>query len=324
MNTALRHLLPLLILALPAAYGINCNRAQSVQEIAICDHPDLKAADDRLTQMYASVRANYPPEAFAMVRADQIEWIKVRDQKCGGDVSCLLQETQSRTALLEEFLVLLAETLVDVQNAPAPKAKNLPPVGENILNPQQIYQVAAQSSVVVLTYQSGRRISQGSGVVLGEDIIATNCHVIEDGDQFAVTFNGEVYEANYLYGNENLDYCILTTQGLPARHAHIATVDTLSPGQRVYSVGSPKGFELTIAEGLISGLRELDENIYMIQTSAAISSGSSGGGLFNEYGEVIGITTLGHKDAENLNFAIPVEVGILLMKDVLDRAGVAQ
>lgn len=320
-----------LLLGAPAAHAIDCNRAQSVQEIAICGYPELKSADDALTRLYNGIRAELPGEYFAIVRSDQIAWIKARDADCGGDVRCLLEHTRERTKRLANFREAIPAVL---GNAPAtqaaaprdsrPEPAQTPPApvpaaGERVLNPQEIYRVAAQSSVVVLTYSQGKRISQGSGVALAEDILATNCHVVEEGDQFAVTYEGEVYEAALLIGDQEMDYCLLVTDGLPARQAEIAGVDSMSPGQRVYSVGSPQGFELTISEGLISGLRQMDENVHMIQTSAPISPGSSGGGLFNESGQLLGITTSGHKDAQNLNFAVPAEFAYVLMKKATEQ-----
>ncbi|MFP5464469.1 MAG: trypsin-like peptidase domain-containing protein, partial [Gammaproteobacteria bacterium] len=73
--------------------------------------------------------------------------------------------------------------------------------------------------------------------------------------------------------------------------------------ERVYSIGSPGGLENTLGEGIISGLR----GKRLIQTSAPISHGSSGGGLFDAAGYLIGITTFNMVDAQNLNFAVSAE-----------------
>jgi tetratricopeptide (TPR) repeat protein len=74
----------------------------------------------------------------------------------------------------------------------------------------------------------------------------------------------------------------------------------------VYAVGAPEGFELTLSEGLISSLRPF-EGVQLIQTTAPISRGSSGGGLFDAQGRLIGITTFYVKEGQNLNFALPGE-----------------
>ena len=71
-------------------------------------------------------------------------------------------------------------------------------------------------------------------------------------------------------------------------------------------VGSPEGLDLTVSEGIVSARRESGEGYQLLQTSAPASPGSSGGGMFNEYGELIGIVTLQYPEGQNLNFAIPI------------------
>jgi len=81
---------------------------------------------------------------------------------------------------------------------------------------------------------------------------------------------------------------------------------SLAVGERVYAIGAPEGLELTLSEGVISGLRDFD-GAHVIQTSAPVSPGSSGGGLFDAHGHLIGITTFSMKEGQNLNFALPTE-----------------
>lgn len=86
-------------------------------------------------------------------------------------------------------------------------------------------------------------------------------------------------------------------------------------GDRVYAIGSPGGLTNSLSEGLISGLRQ-SGNVKLIQTTAAISPGSSGGGLFNRAGQLIGITTFKLARGENLNFAVDIaHVRDLVSKD---------
>ena len=77
-------------------------------------------------------------------------------------------------------------------------------------------------------------------------------------------------------------------------------------GERVFTVGAPQGLELSLADGMISSKRTSDNWRYF-QTSAPISKGSSGGGLFDAQGNLVGITTFMLKDSQNLNFAIAAE-----------------
>ena len=76
-------------------------------------------------------------------------------------------------------------------------------------------------------------------------------------------------------------------------------------GEPVYAVGTPQGLELSLSEGIVSQLHGGPPPL--IQTTVAISQGSSGGGLFNAEAELVGITTFYLKDAQSLNFALPVE-----------------
>jgi len=80
----------------------------------------------------------------------------------------------------------------------------------------------------------------------------------------------------------------------------------LATGEPVYAIGSPEGLELTFSEGVISALRDT-EGVRMVQTSAAISPGSSGGGFFDAQANLVGITTFYLKEGQSLNFALPGE-----------------
>jgi S1-C subfamily serine protease len=92
------------------------------------------------------------------------------------------------------------------------------------------------------------------------------------------------------YTDPERDLVQLRVSGLKAPPVEIRPSKTLQTGERVYAIGAPEGFELTLSEGLISSLRRL-EGAQIIQTTAPISSGSSGGGLFDAQGRLIGITT---------------------------------
>ena len=81
---------------------------------------------------------------------------------------------------------------------------------------------------------------------------------------------------------------------------------TLEIGETVYAIGNPQRLELTVSDGLLSGKRSAGE-LRLVQTTAPISPGSSGGGLFDSRGNLVGITTSTRRDAQNINFAIPAE-----------------
>lgn len=294
-----------------AVLAIECWRAKTPTETAICSNPALKAYDEFLDRAYAAVRQVVPAEVFAEVRRDQIRWIRDRDSKCGADVTCLMQEAQIRAAALNGFAQRYAEKVkLGQTQTPTDVPTTVPSSPTAPLDPTDIYRRASQSVVVVMGFNRERgSLSQGSGVVIAPDTVATNCHVLEAAEAATVFFRDRRYSVQAVSGDRKLDFCILRTLGLPARTADTASISTVAPGQRVYSVGSPHGLELTIAEGLVSGLRRREGvPLPLIQTSAAISPGSSGGALLDQFGRVIGITTFHLQDSQNINFALPVEL----------------
>jgi tetratricopeptide (TPR) repeat protein len=101
------------------------------------------------------------------------------------------------------------------------------------------------------------------------------------------------------------DICILNAKGLEGKPAQLGKATNLKVGDPVYAVGAPQGLELSLSDGIVAQLRGGPPPF--IQTTAAISPGSSGGGLFDKEGRLVGLTTLYIEGGQNLNFAMPVE-----------------
>ncbi|MBR2010519.1 MAG: trypsin-like peptidase domain-containing protein [Clostridia bacterium] len=169
----------------------------------------------------------------------------------------------------------------------------------------------------------------GSGVIIHADgIIVTNNHVIEGVSSIYVRLtNGNTYEA-YLRGtDEENDIAILKITPREALTvAKLGCSSALAWGEDVFAIGNPLG-ELggTVTEGIISALeREVEMSdgtvMTLLQTSAAINSGNSGGGLFNMAGELIGVVNAKYSatGVEGLGFAIPVDTAIFSINDLLD------
>jgi hypothetical protein len=170
--------------------------------------------------------------------------------------------------------------------------------------PEQIFQEASQSVVVIHAYDGeGNPVNLGGGVVTGRELVTTNCHVVEEAARIDVHYQGQLFTATPAAANQDRDLCQVRVPLLNAPRAVLNT-GRLLVGQRVYAVGSPEGLELTLSEGLISSLRDFEGSQY-IQTSAAISQGSSGGGLFDTEGRLVGITAFFIAEGQNLNFAVP-------------------
>jgi hypothetical protein len=189
----------------------------------------------------------------------------------------------------------------------------------------EVFELASASTVVVkkTNPQDQQRNSgsgSGSGIVMGDGHVVTNCHVIKNAKALTVHSAGKDYSASLLYADWPRDLCALNVAGLEAPAAVLGNSKTLKVGAKVYALGAPKGLALTLSDGIVSGFRERKAGRY-IQTTAAISRGSSGGGLFDEHGALIGLTTFYMADAQNLNFAIPIEwVSELPQRSRLDLA----
>lgn len=170
-----------------------------------------------------------------------------------------------------------------------------------------VFETVSPSIIVVKALDAkGKAFAFGSGVVLDKGIIVTNCHVIKNAISMKVMYRGKEYTATPLKTDWDRDVCSLTVTNLYAPAIALGTTIRLKVGQKVYAVGSPKGLDLTLSDGIISSLRQLSNGQYL-QITAPISPGSSGGGLFDESGLLIGLPTFYIDGGQQLNFAIPVE-----------------
>jgi S1-C subfamily serine protease len=179
------------------------------------------------------------------------------------------------------------------------------------LAPNEVYAKVSASVWRVVVYDAdGLPYGLGSGVVVAAERIVTNCHVLFRAKRVAVKHDERSLDAHLELWDPPRDVCQLRVPGLDAPAVALGGAAQLQVGQAVYAIGSPRGLDLTMSAGLLSSIRRNDrQQIVLLQTSAAISRGSSGGGLFDDDGVLIGITTIGSVsgDAQNLNFAVPVD-----------------
>ncbi|MFN8011312.1 MAG: tetratricopeptide repeat protein [Holophagaceae bacterium] len=174
------------------------------------------------------------------------------------------------------------------------------------LSAAQVFEKVQGSIVVVKTVGAdGKITAQGSGVVLTSGRVISNLHVIQDGSRFLVGTGDQFQPATIYAVDTKRDLCLLKAAGVGWAPATLGRASQLKVGAVVYAIGSPKGLELTISNGIVSQLRGPKPPI--IQTTASISPGSSGGGLFNSRGELVGITSWYYEGGQNLNFAAPIE-----------------
>jgi len=175
-----------------------------------------------------------------------------------------------------------------------------------------IFKLVEQSVYIILAaatredLEALRDVSQGSAVAISETMVLTNCHVVEDAPEIVLVATDGYLPAKLRTTDLSEDSCVLEVAGGLTPIPSLRRYDSLEVGERVYTVGSPSGLQNTLGEGVVSGLR-VDEDVRYVQTTAPISPGSSGGGLFDAAGNLVGITTFLLEDAQNLNFAIAVE-----------------
>jgi len=195
-------------------------------------------------------------------------------------------------------------------NAPAMPAetgqKSEPP------SPQKLFQQAAASVYTLIGKDPAHdgRVYYGSAVAITERLAITNCHIIEDAgeDIFLGAGEGEAAEKAQLVGADYVaDRCVVAVSHLDLKPViGVRPYDRVQVGEAVYAIGNPKMLDKSFSEGLLSGKRMMRGSRYL-QTTAAISPGSSGGGLFDAQGNLLGITSFTLRNSQSLNFAIPAE-----------------
>ena len=172
-----------------------------------------------------------------------------------------------------------------------------------------LYERLRPEVVTLIVYgRDGLQTKSGSGVVLSQDgLIATNYHVVEGGTFFDAKLPGDpstVLPGRPMKCSPELDLAVLQVAA-PTPLRPVMTSNALPPiGSRVFAIGSPFQLEGSFSEGVVSQLRKESGQTY-IQTTAPISPGSSGGGLFAESGDLVGITTMSITAGQALNFAVP-------------------
>lgn len=201
------------------------------------------------------------------------------------------------------------------------------------LTAQEVYARVNPATVLVVAEQ-GESASVGTGVIMSADgYVITNAHVISGGATCWVLLpSGMDYDANLVGYDADEDIAVLKlvqAEGLPV--AEFGDSELAVVGDPVYAIGNPLGIELrgTLTEGIISAINrnvELDgRTLTVLQTTAALNNGNSGGPLINRYGQVIGINTLkmsgtGVSDeatVEGLGFALPISNACFVINDII-------
>lgn len=200
---------------------------------------------------------------------------------------------------------------------------------KDILTNQDIYTKNIQS-IVSIRGTGDQGTSLGTGIVLSESgYIITNHHVITEMESVTVsTLDGTgEYNALLVGSDDQSDLAVLKVEAQGLIPAEFGDSSTLQVGDAVFAIGNPLGEQLfgTMTDGIISFLNRVmtveGHEMQLIQTSAALNSGNSGGALVNRYGQVIGVTTLkmssNWNTIEGLGFAIPTETVKIIVDELI-------
>ena len=205
-----------------------------------------------------------------------------------------------------------------------------------VLTPQEVYSQVTPSVVSVLGRENmhSTMASAGTGVIFSSNgYILTNCHVIAGCSMCRILVTNahgvdEAYDAKVVGYDEDVDLAVLKVEAEDLPAAVFGVSDDLRVGDQVYAIGNPLGVELrnTLTDGIISAIdRDMDVDgvqMTLLQTTAALNSGNSGGPLINEYGQVVGINTIKmmsrYDTIEGLGFAIPSSLALRWVNELIE------
>ena len=190
----------------------------------------------------------------------------------------------------------------------------------NAQSPQQIAKKALASTVLlVMEDANGQPLSLGSGFFVKSGQVATNLHVVKGASRgYAKLVSQKTkYDIEGITAvDAERDLIILKISDAQAQVIPLGDSNTVQVGAPIYAVGNPRGLEGTFSQGIISSIRKVGTD-KILQLTAPISPGSSGGPVLNNKGQVIGVSVATFRGGQNLNFAIPSNY----LKKLMERIG---
>lgn len=196
-------------------------------------------------------------------------------------------------------------------------------IGENLANAKTTQEIARKASgstlLLVMEDANGQTLSLGSGFFVRDGEIASNLHVVKNAARGYAKLVG--HQSKYeiegiIAADSERDLVVLKISAAASSILPLGNSDIVQTGESVYAVGNPQGLEGTFSQGIVSSIRKAGTD-KILQITAPISPGSSGGPVLNSAGEVIGVSVATFKDGQNLNFAIPVNY----LKALFKKAG---
>jgi len=173
----------------------------------------------------------------------------------------------------------------------------------------ELIKVVKPAVVEITVYDSAdERLALGSAFFTGAREVISNWHVVEGCYRAEIkTADGNIYPVKgILASDKDVDLVLLEVDIQPGK-AHVLKVSANTPaeGEQIVVIGNPLGLEGTVSDGIISSIRDVPKLGRLIQVTAPVSHGSSGGPVVNMYGEVIGVARAALSEGQNLNFAVP-------------------
>jgi hypothetical protein len=291
------------------------------------------AYNDCVRRQLAALKAHPSPDrtALSAARNRQIERACDYQRRVGiGEYNDCLTKAMAKPIAKSEteendFGPNISKIFAEGPDRPAPRNESAPPlplpsevlpprpnhIDQQPLSAAAIFKKVDPSVFVVYASPSladarTRNIMQGSAVAVSEHLLLTNCHVVMDRPVIRLLRDDIELVATLVAADKKADRCILKSDGAPlAPVAGVRSFKDLAVGEHVFAVGTPVGLDHTLTQGIVSALRKVNSR-NMVQTDTPISPGNSGGGLFDESGNLIGITTMARVGfgVQNLNFAI--------------------
>lgn len=216
--------------------------------------------------------------------------------------------------------ILLAAMLFGCTHGRAPStAARADPAARQADAKPTVAEVVARAERSVVVVRTARGL--GTGFSVGPGIITTNLHVVVGADRILVnTATGATNAVSGVVGVDPMHDLVLL-YSVDARDAPplaLGDDSALRAGDGVIALGTPQGLDLSVSTGVVGAIREVNSNLTLIQITAPISPGSSGGPLFDDKGRVVGVTTMFSAEGQNLNFAVPARYVAALVAHRID------
>lgn len=270
--------------------------------------------------------------ACLAVMVGVILWIVLRPGGNSGDHEITPDEGDSASSIVDIFKPTPKTTIPRMHGDPAVRMVISTERGED-LTAMEVYQKVNPAVVTVVAEQT-QGASVGTGVIMTSDgYIITNAHVISGAKSCWIALStGVTYDAFLVGYDEQEDLAVLKAseaKDLPV--AEFGDSDQLLVGEKAYAIGNPLGVELrgTLTDGIISAVERQvtvsDGTMTLIQTTAPLNNGNSGGPLINAAGQIVGINTLkmsgsgweGEATVEGLGFALPISSVVFVVNDLI-------